>query len=129
MLPVPARELTKLLRKMIYIFLSPKNGNRLEHLAEIRDNVQQGKTLLEMKVLYHRKLFAEYVKAEVGNDVVQEVASTYVTVNMEGHLSLDPLPFCQYFISLQLAVPTLELQHFQMALSIFKSYIWKATII
>jgi hypothetical protein len=71
------------------------------------------KTLLEIEVLYHRKLFAEYVKAEVGNDVVQEVASTYVTVNMEGHLSLDPLPFCQYFISLQLAVPSLELQHFQ----------------
>jgi hypothetical protein len=62
--------------------------------------------------LYHRKLFAEYVKAEVGNDVVQEVASTYVTVNMEGHLSLDPLPFCQYFISLQLAVPSLELATF-----------------
>jgi hypothetical protein len=73
-----------------------------------------------MEVLYHRKLFAEYVKAKVGNDVVQEVASTYVTVNMEGHLSLDPLPFCQYFISLQLAVPSLELQHFQTALSIFK---------
>jgi hypothetical protein len=73
-----------------------------------------------MEVLYHRKLFAEYVKAEVGNDVVQEVASTYVTVNMEGHLSLDPLPFCQYFISLQLAVPSLELQHFQTALQYSK---------
>ncbi len=85
--------------------------------------------MLVMEVLYHRKLFAEYVKAEVGNDVVQEVATTYVTVNMEGHLSLDPLPFCQYFISLQFAVPSLELQHFQRALSIFKSYIWKATII
>jgi hypothetical protein len=69
---------------------------------------------------YHRKLFAEYVKAEVGNDVVQEVASTYVTVNMEGHLSLDPLPFCQYFISLQLAVPSLELQRFQTALQYSK---------
>jgi hypothetical protein len=58
---------------------------------------------------YHGQLFAEDVKPEFGNDVVQEVASTDMAVNMEGHFAFHPLPFCQDFISLQLAVPSLEL--------------------
>jgi hypothetical protein len=79
----------------------------------MKDDMFEGKTLLAFKISYHRKLFPKDVKAEVGNDVVQEVASTDMTVNMEGHSSSYPLPFCQYFISLQLAVPSLELQHGQ----------------
>jgi hypothetical protein len=65
--------------------------------------------LLEFEASYHRKLFAEDVKPEFGNDVVQEVASADMAVNMEGHCAFYPLPFCQNFISLQLAVPSLEL--------------------
>lgn len=49
---------------------------------------------------YHRELLAKDVMAELGNEVEEEVAAAYVTVDMEGHLPLHLLPMSHHLVPL-----------------------------
>lgn len=53
-----------------------------------------------MKINYHRELLGEDIVAKTCDEIKEKVATTYMAVDMKGHLSLHLLPLCNHLIPL-----------------------------